>query len=296
MSEPVHAADEAFATGLREAIAARGLSLERLRAHLAQRGHRVSVATLSYWQTARSRPDRAASLAALASLEEILGVDHGALSSLLPPRRRRSPSFIPTTLPSRAGIGYGEALDEAVGRMGLTWTDSWSRISVHDIIELDEHGFARCMRAREVIQAQHSTVTRIPIWALRDDATAQYRIEGRRNCTVTNVVPIDGEPVAVVELTLNRPLPPGQAMSVDYQMDLSGGQAPMTQHLRSARTAVRELHLELRFAPGRMPRSAVQFVVVGEKRRTTPLLLKGPTLDVRHSDFGPGVAGIEWVW
>ncbi len=297
MSDLNERPDEVFARALREAISTRGLSLERLRAHLAQRGHHVSVATLSYWQTARSRPDRAASLAALASLEDILGVNRGSLSSLLPPRRRRSAArFMPTTDPARPNVGYGALLDAAVADLGLSWDDGLMRVSVHNIVEVDERGHSRRVVAREVVMARKEPITRFPIWVHREDSTATMRVSGRRNCEVTKVIPIERGTVAVVELTLSRPVPPGQAMAVEYEVDLSDADAPMTQHVRASRSTVRELHMEIRFSPERLPRSAEQFVIVGEKRRTTPLLLKGPVLDVRLSDFGPGVAGIEWVW
>lgn len=297
MSVPSQPPDAAFAKGLREAISIRGLSLERLRAHLAQRGHPVSIATLSYWQTARSRPDRAASLAALESLEEILGLEPGALASLLPLKRRRTAAaFVPTADPAHGSVRYGERLDEAVAQLGLGWADGLRRISVHDILVLDDRGFSRVMMAREVVVAEEATVTRFPIWALRDDTSMSYRIEGRHNCTVTNIINVDDEPVAVVELTLSRPLPPGQALVLEYQMDVSGGQAPMTEHLRSCRHPVREVHMEVRFGAGPLPRSAEQFTLAGDQRRAAPLLVKGPNLALRHSDFGPGVVGIAWVW
>lgn len=80
---------EEFADVLRSAIAERGLGLERIREHLARHGVRVSLATLSYWQTGRSRPERRTSLAAVGHLEEVLGLPSGRLSSLLGPPRPR---------------------------------------------------------------------------------------------------------------------------------------------------------------------------------------------------------------
>jgi hypothetical protein len=47
-----------FAEVLREAIRARGLGLERIRERLLAHGVSVSMATLSYWQSGRSRPER----------------------------------------------------------------------------------------------------------------------------------------------------------------------------------------------------------------------------------------------
>ena len=47
-----------FADVLRAAIQARGLGLERIRERLLAHGVSVSMATLSYWQSGRSQPER----------------------------------------------------------------------------------------------------------------------------------------------------------------------------------------------------------------------------------------------
>jgi hypothetical protein len=53
-----------FAQALREAIQARGLELDRIRWRFGEHGVAVSMATLSYWQSGRSRPGRALEFAA----------------------------------------------------------------------------------------------------------------------------------------------------------------------------------------------------------------------------------------
>ncbi|MBO3747913.1 hypothetical protein J5X84_17715 [Streptosporangiaceae bacterium NEAU-GS5] len=78
-----------FDEALRAAITARGLSLERLHVRLAERGVRISLASLSNWQRGRSRPERSASLAAVRELEAILGLPAHSLVTLLGPRRPR---------------------------------------------------------------------------------------------------------------------------------------------------------------------------------------------------------------
>ncbi|GAA1020847.1 hypothetical protein Aple_076620 [Acrocarpospora pleiomorpha] len=78
-----------FERALRAAIAARGLSLERLHVRLAERGAQVSLASLSNWQRGRSRPERSSSLVAVGELEVILGLPAHSLVTLLGPRRPR---------------------------------------------------------------------------------------------------------------------------------------------------------------------------------------------------------------
>lgn len=57
--------EQDFAAILRAAVQARGLSLDSLRRELSRHGHELSAATLSYWQSGRSQPERASSLLAL---------------------------------------------------------------------------------------------------------------------------------------------------------------------------------------------------------------------------------------
>ena len=110
---------EEFATALRTAITNRGLGLERIREHLSQHGVTVSLATLSYWQSGRSRPERKASLQAVVHLEHVLQLTPGHLSELLGPPRSR-----------------GRWLRPAPAAMSAFWPEpSQVEHALHDLIE-----------------------------------------------------------------------------------------------------------------------------------------------------------------
>src|SRR5436309_1108793 len=78
-----------FPEALRAAIKGSGLSLDRIQHRLRLRGVNISVATLSYWQSGRRRPERPESLDALRHLEAVLRVPPNALTALLGPPRPR---------------------------------------------------------------------------------------------------------------------------------------------------------------------------------------------------------------
>ena len=113
-----HPSASAFARAFREATDQRGLSLERITFHLRRRGHDLSAATLSYWRTGRSVPQRSASIAALGALEEILGVDRGSLAALVPPRPARGVGDTRTTVQAERFIKRADIISEMMASIG----------------------------------------------------------------------------------------------------------------------------------------------------------------------------------
>ena len=67
----------------------RAMSLSALHRVLSARGAGVSLATLSYWRSGQREPEQERSLRALAQVEEVLGLEPGALEALIEGRRRR---------------------------------------------------------------------------------------------------------------------------------------------------------------------------------------------------------------
>lgn len=72
-----------FHLALRTAFSVRGLPLQRVQHHLAHRGVKVGVTSLSYWQQGARRPQRAESLRAVRALEEVLELPRNSLLRLL---------------------------------------------------------------------------------------------------------------------------------------------------------------------------------------------------------------------
>jgi transcriptional regulator with XRE-family HTH domain len=141
-----------FSDALRAAIAARGLSLDRIQDRLARRGIRLSVATLSYWQSGQRRPERPVSLLALEHLEAVLELPAAGLSSLLGPPRPHGRRTHADRLPSL--VELWSAWPEA--RRLLAGVDSDSdaslrRLSQHDRIQVGPDGRPRTISCRQVV-------------------------------------------------------------------------------------------------------------------------------------------------
>ncbi|WP_131739984.1 helix-turn-helix domain-containing protein [Actinomadura roseirufa] len=163
-----------FAGALRQAIQASGLTLERIRHRLGQRGLTVSVATLSYWQRGRSRPR---SRVVVAALEEILQVATGTLTDLLDDPAPSAPSVRGGA--GRAGLATGPA---GPGDRGRAASDLWpdpdqyaylvaqldrsgdhrlERLSIHDVYRLDETRRSWTLSVRTVLRAAGDDIDRV---------------------------------------------------------------------------------------------------------------------------------------
>lgn len=168
-----------FAGALRQAIQASGLTLERIRHRLGQRGLTVSVATLSYWQRGRSRPR---SRAVVTSLEEILQVPAGTLTNLLDDPAPTAPTA--PAVPAGRGGGSRAGLTAAPGAVdrGRATSDLWpdperyaglvaqldrsgdhrlERLSVHDVYRLDNTRRTWSLSVRTVLRAAGDDIDRV---------------------------------------------------------------------------------------------------------------------------------------
>lgn len=222
-----HRPDTDFAAALRAAVAARGVSLERVRALLAEHGVSISVATLSYWQTGRSRPERAASLGAIGPLETVLGVPRGFLAGRVDFRRGLDPdmaSNLYTPAPMLDVLDDDwEILLSAFAQLGLVPDDGLARVSVHDRITLDADGVQNRHEVRYVLLAQRDGVDRFPIWydqaGCRDGGALSVVPE--RNCRLGRLLELPEHGAVAAEIVLDRPLRQGETTLVQYRLDIA---------------------------------------------------------------------------
>lgn len=273
-----------FAVALRSAIAERGLSLERLRYHLARHGHELSIAALSYWQSGRSRPERPSSLAALASLEDILRVEPGALSCLLP-----NAAVVVT---SRDEVDVA-ALAVMAG-LGTPRDEGYSWLSVYERLELDQQGVLRRRSLRGVLRATRTEVVGFPVvW--RDAAAGDdVRIEPRAHCRVGHAIDLpDG---IAAQVLFDRPLHARETTVIDLDFICAGPAPPLTRWDVTCRARRRESYVEVAFAEPRLPLVAQRVVEVGGRESAEFVPVSGARLTSLVQDFGPGVVGLRWKW
>lgn len=282
-----------FEEALRKAISDRGLTLARLSDRLAQHGFSVSTATLSYWSNGRSQPERADSLAALAVLEDVLGVESGSLRSQVGSPRRRGR----TKTPSLLGVDdlWGEhhkGLVETVRRMDLPY-EGRRTISVHDRYVLDETGAESLSRVTAVVEATADTVDRMLLIFQEDEGRPLPTISALAGGEIGRVDIDMSTGYLVGEFVFDHVLRRGERTVVDYQFRFAAGGRPTTDCVRRFASPVHQYALEVEFAATAVParcyrigpdsREPIQF---GGCRVARTIVVAAPA----------GTYGLEWDW
>src|SRR5690242_2051269 len=207
MSGPFHVV-------LRDAIQQRGLPLERLRSHLAERGIQVGLASLSDWQHGRAWPHGANSLRAVSALEDILELPAGRLTDLLAGWR-------PVPFRPRQGVDeysgpIGELLDELPG------SRAWrlDTLTTEHIVTVEAHRGPCQVRIRSLVRARHDGVDRLAVRYFGDPSCAIDDVAVRpvRNCDIGRVLRHREGRVLVAEVLFGQPLHRGDTWIFETEL------------------------------------------------------------------------------
>ena len=243
---------ETFASVFARALERRHVSLSWLRDRLAGRGHRISLATLSYWRAGHRVPARLESLEALSEIETLLDVPEGSLAVLA--RDRRRPRPLPLAFDT---VGFGVEDGNVVGEGNVV------RVLFHMTVDVD--------RAQECIE---STVTQLFV-AARNGVTGVSMFvgpdaDGEGN--TSRVEAVSGcrlGPVEVREkgieshwLDFERPCRAGESVLVQTKVIDTG---PNVAH-ETNYGIVAEEKLEECDAPGAVPAGRRAVAVLGRVR------------------------------
>jgi hypothetical protein len=284
-----------FSQALSWALERRGWSLAGLRDRLAARGTPVSVATLSYWRSGRSQPERATSLDALAEVEDLLALRHGELSDRLGPSRRVPPSRVAQF----AGrVDVQSMIEAALGEIGCSLPHPIAEESVQHLIELDAEGVPTTLSFRQVIRATSDHVTNMPTMIVAQepsggDATFTVVAGGHIGREVHHTQ--DG--IFVAEVVFDRALDRGETAVVEIRIGLPGDLSDDNFYEAYAVRRAGEVMVCVRFHPDKLPATVQRYQVVDS---VTSAEDESPVRSTSHvylaQDFGPGALGIRWRW
>lgn len=287
-----------FHTVLAAAIRSRGIGLSRIRARLQARGAPVSVATLSYWQSGRSRPERPESLQAVGHLEEVLELPSGALTSLLGPPRPRGRSAHNAKRQRRPETLFTDqaATLSLLEQVDLPGYRSLAKLSLHDQILIGADRVKRYQFVRQVVRADQDGIPGFPFLSQRTDGDrGGNKLSAISHCSIGNVYHDPEHQLMLAEILFDRPLHRGESTMVEFLVENGGAVGEVTFHERIATCPIREVLFDVRFA-GTTPKTITRYEATDELETTRPLALRGSTVQVVNTDWGPGACGIRWQW
>lgn len=232
-----------FAEALDAAITARGLTLDRLCHHLADRGVHVSRTTLSYWRRNRSRPERQASLRAVRALEDLLGLPSSSLVALLGPPRPRGRWL--NELPDSCDRAYlWPSAAPGMAQLDAEPEGRFEALSIHDLVTVAPDRSELRMRSRAVLRALRGPVDRcLAFYQAEDPAHAVPALVDLRFCARGRQRYDPDSKLFVAELLLDRTVAAGEDTVIEYELGFGPG-VPMDYfhhrfHRRCASTCCR---------------------------------------------------------
>ncbi|MCE7004347.1 hypothetical protein LWC34_16100 [Kibdelosporangium philippinense] len=289
-----------FHSALRAAIEDSGLTLDRLRHRLAQRGIQVSVTSLSYWQQGRSRPERADSLRAVHAIENIFGMPRHSLSALLGPPRprgrwtRRDRDYDGILAPS-------DALAEAVTPM-LGPSDSKLRVfSQEDTVHVSAERTIQSVHTRFVVEATAQGPDRhLAVYCAEPGTdSADISLQAVANCRIGRLRRHPDAAVIAAELLFDRRLRFGETHFFDYSITVA---APVVSfdYRRGFRYPADVYVLRVQFADDVLPTRVRGFTQVKPHAGVTVddelIVTSGRWVHRAERAVKPGVIGISWEW
>lgn len=243
-----------FHLALRTAFSVRGLPLQRVQHHLAHRGVKVGVTSLSYWQQGARRPQRAESLRAVKALEEVLELPGNSLLRLLDAGDARADAERP------AGRSYRSLMEAsgAVERL-LDALDSPADGGLHTVghQERVRIGSGRELRRRDsqhVVRAHRDGIDRYLAVYRGDPGCDPARVEvaARENCRTGRVRWNREAGVLVAELLFDTRLRAGETYLFGYGFD-DGTGGPCGEYLRGFSFGGGQYVLQVHFDEDALP-------------------------------------------
>ncbi|GHG71331.1 hypothetical protein [Streptomyces griseocarneus] len=291
-----------FHLALRTALSARGLALHRVQHRLAQRGVKVGVTSLSYWQQGVRRPRRAESLRAVRMLEEVLDLPAQALTRLLsdPPAGTR---------PERPAARSYRTLVEEAGAVERLLAELESPVDggLHTVCQLERvfigpHREMRERSSHHVVRAHRDGVDRYVAIHHGDAGCDPGRVAVRagENCRVGRVRWHAASGVLVAELLFDTRLRAGETHVFGYGFnDGTGGVSG--EYVRGFSFAGGQYVLQVRFDDDALPvrcRRFAQSAAGAPRYGQQELTLSGRHRGVHLVEQGvrPGILGIAWDW
>ncbi|NDZ81454.1 hypothetical protein G3I19_23570 [Streptomyces sp. SID10853] len=302
-----------FHLALRTALAVRGLPLHRVQHHLASRGIKVGVTSLSYWQQGVRRPRRAESLRAVSALEEVLRLPPGALVRLLADGPGGAPGGGARGGPRGAGerppgrsyrslVAGAAVLEGLLAEMESPADGGLHTVGHHESVRIGADRRLVGRSSQHVVRAHRDGVDRYVAIHHGDPGCDPARVEvlAGENCRTGRVRWERETGVVVAELLFDARLRAGETYVFGYGFE-DGTGGPSSEYVRGFSFAGGQYVLQVRFDEHALPvrcRRFAQATAGTARGARRDLTLSGLYRSVHtvEQEVRPGRVGIDWDW
>lgn len=290
-----------FHLALRAALAVRGLPLQRVQHHLAHRGIKVGVTSLSYWQQGARRPQRPESLRAVRALEEVLCLPGNSLVRLLGTGDGENGRTETRRLGGHAD--RSGAVERLVAGLGPPADGGLHTVGHQERVRIGARGQLLGRDSQQVVRAHRDGVDRYLAVHHGDRGCdpAAVQVSALENCHTGRVRWDRASGIVAVELLFDTRLRPGETYVFGYGFeDGTGGRS--TEYIRGFGSAGGQYMVQVRFdegAPLPVRCHRLSWGATGTQRGPrTELALSGRHRTVHLVEQGvrPGTLGIGWDW
>jgi hypothetical protein len=294
-----------FPLALRTALAVRGLALHRVQHRLAQRGVKVGVTSLSYWQQGARRPQRPESLRAVRALEDVLDLPAHSLSRLLGPATgaaARGEPERPAARSYRSLLQASTALEQLLADLESPADGGLHTVGHHERVWIGPGRELQKRDSQQVVRSHRDGVDRYLAIHHGDAGCAPDLVAVRavENCRVGRVRWHGGSGVLVAELLFDTRLRAGETYVFGYVFE-DGTGGPSSEYVRGFSFAGGQYVLQVRFDEAALPvrcRRFAQTSAGAQRSGQRELTLSGQHRSVHlvEQRVRPGILGIGWDW
>ncbi|MGW5419091.1 hypothetical protein [Streptomyces sp. NPDC003943] len=292
-----------FHLALRTALAVRGLPLQRVQHHLAHRGVKVGVTSLSYWQQGARRPQRPESMKAVRALEEVLQLPDNSLIRLLAEdSAARADVERPATRPYRSLVEASGAVERLLAELECPADGGLHTVGHQERVRIGAGRELLGRDSQQVVRAHRDGVDRYLAIHRGDPGCEVSRVAVRatENCRTGRVRRHADTGVVVAELLFDTRLRAGDTYLFSYGFE-DGTGGPSREYVRGFSFAGGQYVLQVRFDEAALPvrcRRFAQASTGAPRGGRAELTLSGRHRAVHLVEQGvrPGILGIDWDW
>ncbi len=292
-----------FHLALRAALAVRGLPLQRVQHHLAHRGVKVGVTSLSYWQQGARRPQRPESLRAVRALEEVLELPGNSLTRLLDTGEGGArDAERPAGRSFRSLVEASGAVEKLLADLESPTDGGLHTVGHHERVRIGAGRELLGRDSQQVVRAHRDGIDRYLAIHRGDPGCdpSQVRVSALENCRTGRVRWHRETGIIVAELLFDARLRAGETYFFGYGFE-DGTGGPSSEYVRGFTFAGGQYVLQVRFDEGALPvrcRRFAQATTGAPRGARTDLTLSGRHRTVHLVEQGvrPGILGIDWAW